>query len=284
MSGWLVLSQQVPLLPPLALGWTYTGAWSLSFYPQAVLNWQRKSVTGLSIDFLTLNPLGFACYTVSNLALFASTTVRKQYADRHDRHYPHVQPNDVAFASHALVISLFTLGQSYVYKRDPAQRLSSYNRHLLSLLLFSITLLTLLASTSSILSWLDLVLVLSYIKLYISFAKYVPQAVINYKRKSTEGWSVGNILLDFTGGSLSLAQLVLDSWIDQDWKGITGNPGKLGLSFLSLAFDLLFLVQHYILYRHPSSAAAAADRTEEGLGGEGERERLLPPRTNSAPV
>jgi len=30
-----------------ALGWTYTGAWSLSFWPQTILNFRRKSVTGL---------------------------------------------------------------------------------------------------------------------------------------------------------------------------------------------------------------------------------------------
>lgn len=35
------------------------------FYPQALLNWRRKSVSGLSLDFLALNPLGFACYSVS---------------------------------------------------------------------------------------------------------------------------------------------------------------------------------------------------------------------------
>lgn len=36
-----------------------------SFYPQALLNYRRKSVSGLSLDFLVLNPLGFACYSVS---------------------------------------------------------------------------------------------------------------------------------------------------------------------------------------------------------------------------
>ena len=31
------------------LGWAYFSAWSLSFYPQLVLNWQRRSVVGLSL-------------------------------------------------------------------------------------------------------------------------------------------------------------------------------------------------------------------------------------------
>ncbi|GAA6028474.1 hypothetical protein JCM8097_007046 [Rhodosporidiobolus ruineniae] len=264
LNGWVALSH--------ALGWIYTGAWSLSFYPQVILNHRRKSVIGLSIDFLTLNPLGFAAYTVFNVALYASPTVRRQYADRHDGHYPHVQPNDIAFAAHALVLSLVALGQSFVYKRDPSQRLSPFNRLFVASLILILLILTFLTRFTSALAYLDLVLFLSYVKLWISFAKYVPQAVINYHRKSTEGWSVENILLDFTGGSLSLAQLVLDSWIDQDWRGITGNPGKLGLSFLSLAFDVLFLVQHYVLYRRPASVEEDAQADEEG---QGERERLL---------
>ena len=32
---------------------------------------------------------------------------------------------------------------------------------------------------------------------------------MNYRRKSTVGWSIGNILLDFTGGSLSILQMFL---------------------------------------------------------------------------
>lgn len=38
------------------------------------------------------------------------------------------------------------------------------------------------------------------------------QAWYNYRRKSTIGWSIGNILLDFTGGSLSLLQMFLDAY------------------------------------------------------------------------
>ena len=32
---------------------------------------------------------------------------------------------------------------------------------------------------------------------------------MNFRRKSTSGWSIGNVLLDFTGGSLSLLQMFL---------------------------------------------------------------------------
>ena len=79
--------------------------------------------------------------------------------------------------------------------------------------------------------------------------KYVPQAWANYQRKSTAGWSIDQILLDVVGGVLSIAQLVIDSSLQSDWSGITGNPVKLGLGNISIVFDVVFMVQHYILYK-----------------------------------
>ena len=35
---------------------------------------------------------------------------------------------------------------------------------------------------------------------------------MNYTRKSTQGWSIGNVLLDFTGGAFSLLQMFLLSY------------------------------------------------------------------------
>lgn len=83
-----------------------------------------------------MNPLGFLCYSVrwrasysefiysspqlatqlSNIALYASPTVRREYRERHDGHSPQVQPNDIAFAVHACAISSLTLVQSFVFK------------------------------------------------------------------------------------------------------------------------------------------------------------------------
>jgi len=35
---------------------------------------------------------------------------------------------------------------------------------------------------------------------------------MNYKRKSTVGWSIGNIFLDFTGGVLSIMQMIVNAY------------------------------------------------------------------------
>ena len=35
---------------------------------------------------------------------------------------------------------------------------------------------------------------------------------MNFRRKSTDGWSIGNVLLDFTGGALSILQMFMLSY------------------------------------------------------------------------
>ncbi|KAI9771876.1 MAG: hypothetical protein M1840_001646 [Geoglossum simile] len=97
-------------------------------------------------------------------------------------------------------------------------------------------------------AWIDVIYALGYVKLVVTFVKYIPQARINYQRQSTVGWSIHQILLDLSGGILSLIQLILDSSLQSDWSGITGNPVKFGLSVVSMAFDVLFMTQHYLLY------------------------------------
>ena len=37
------------------------------------------------------------------------------------------------------------------------------------------------------------------------------QVLLNWRRQSTIGWNIWNVLLDFMGGSLSVAQLMIDS-------------------------------------------------------------------------
>ena len=47
----------LPFLSGLC-GWVYFIAWSLSFYPQAMLNLRRRSTTGTTVDFHLINCLG----------------------------------------------------------------------------------------------------------------------------------------------------------------------------------------------------------------------------------
>ncbi|KAG6318810.1 hypothetical protein E4U44_007560 [Claviceps purpurea] len=54
---------------------------------------------------------GFLAYFLSSLALYASPLIRAQYASRHENLTPTVQPNDIAFALHALLASALTVSQ-----------------------------------------------------------------------------------------------------------------------------------------------------------------------------
>ena len=68
------------------------------------------------------------------------------------------------------------------------------------------------------------------------------------------------------GGWLSLAQLCIDSALENDWSGVTGNPVKFGLGNITIVFDIIFMLQHYVLYRHPGKHIDDEDEEErEGL-------------------
>ena len=89
---------------------------------------------------------------------------------------------------------------------------------------------------------------------------------MNYKAKSTAGWSIGQILLDFAGGAMSILQLIIDSSLQADWSGLTANPVKFGLGNVSIFFDVIFMVQHYILYspsRKVSKDRGSLDEEED---------------------
>jgi cystinosin len=99
----------------------------------------------------------------------------------------------------------------------------------------------------------------------------MPQVLTNYFNRSTHGWSIHQILLDLIGGILSLAQLGIDSYLQHDWSGVTGNPVKFSLGNIAIIFDLIFIVQHYYLYR----GVRGKEATESGVEDEGVEDPLL---------
>ena len=252
------------------IGYTYFLCWSISFYPQVILNHKRKNTTGLSPDFSVLNVVGFACYSIYVSFLFWSPKVRDEYQQRfnngHDDEGSHsesdadpnvhivpVQSNDVAFAIHAFVLSFVQVTQIVYYQERRRERNSvlsnitpmihrSTRYFLLVSFLLCIIYATLVGYHVHGLIFLDYLYMLSSIKLTITIIKYIPQVLLNYQRKSTVGWNIWNVLLDFSGGLLSLLQLILDAVAMDDFTAITGNWIKFGLSFVSLFFDVSFII------------------------------------------
>ncbi|KAI8902682.1 PQ loop repeat-domain-containing protein, partial [Globomyces pollinis-pini] len=228
------------------LGWIYFTAWSLSFYPQIILNFNRKSVSGLSVDFVYLNFIGFLCYTIYNLYFYYSDLARNQYLQRWGSENV-IQINDLFFSIHALTLCFIAIVQTWTYKATISEPLSRWARLYIAGSGVGVTIFSVLVSRGDVLL-LDLLYFLSLVKMGVSLLKYTPQVILNHRKKSTVGWSIENILLDLTGGLFSLGQLIVDASILNNWTAITGNPVKFGLSMTSIVYDAIFIVQHYILY------------------------------------
>ena len=76
--------------------------------------------------------------------------------------------------------------------------------------------------------------------------KYIPQIWWNWKRKSTHGWSIFNVIMDLTGGILSVGESLLRLWTDPRF---TLNVVKMVLGALTIMYDTVFICQHFIFYR-----------------------------------
>ncbi|XP_073421410.1 cystinosin [Dendrobates tinctorius] len=244
----VIHSQAVEVIEQI-IGWIYFLAWSVSFYPQVFTNFRRKSVVGLSFDFLALNLTGFIAYSVFNVCLFWIPFVREQFLQIYPNGVIPVDANDVFFSLHAVLLTLVTIIQCCIYDRG-AQKVSKVAVIVLIVAwLFAFSML--FVAVAGKVTWLQFLFCFSYIKLAITLMKYFPQAYMNFRRKSTEGWSIGNVLLDFTGGSFSIIQMFLQSYNNDEWKLIFGDPTKFGLGLFSIIFDIVFITQHYCLYRKP---------------------------------
>jgi len=178
-----------------------------------------------------------------------------------------VEINDVFFAVHALVLTLFTLGQLYYYERGD-QKVTLVIKIIfggfVSVLVVA-AIVVIMGGNSGFTSWLNWLYLASYCKVGISLIKYMPQLIMNYQRKSTVGWSIINILLDLTGGLLSILQMLIDASVSHDWTVVTGNPAKFILGQISIFFDIAFILQHYVFYRDARKVEAPEQEIEKGI-------------------
>jgi cystinosin len=255
------------------LGWVYFFCWSVSFYPQVFLNHARKSVEGLSLDYTALNMLGFSCYSVFNCAFYYSESVQQQYMRRHGGNRNAVELNDVFFSLHAAALVAVSLVQCCIYPRG-SQTVSRATiawsvGSVLAAIAMSIGTVASGNADDSFFNVLNVLYLLSYVKLMTTLVKCIPQIVLNYERQSTVGWTIWNVLLDIAGGLLSISQQVLDSWATSDWTAITGDPVKFSLGFVSIVVDIVFILQHYVWYAHNNKFVAP-------VGGRDEATPFLP--------
>ncbi|XP_050018791.1 cystinosin isoform X3 [Alexandromys fortis] len=214
---------------------------------EVIQNWRRKSVIGLSFDFLALNLTGFVAYSVFNIGLLWVPYIQEQFLLKYPNGVNPVDSNDAFFSLHAVVLTLIVILQCCLYERG--------NQHVswpsigFLVLAWLFVLVTMIVAAVGVTTWLQFLFCFSYIKLAVTLIKYFPQAYMNFYYKSTEGWSIGGVLLDFTGGSFSLLQMFLQSYNNDQWTLIFGDPTKFGLGVFTIFFDVVFFIQHFCLYR-----------------------------------
>lgn len=110
---------------------------------------------------------------------------------------------------------------------------------------------------------------MGYCKAAITFVKYLPQVYLNWSRKSCEGFSFSNVLLDFAGGSLSFSQSALNSIAlgKPFFEAGAFNLVKFILSVTSIFFDTIFFIQ-FAIYKgnKPRDTHSPAGFEDDGMG------------------
>ena len=262
-----------------AVGWTYTALWTISFWPQVYLNWKRQSTAGLSYDHLSLNVVGYLAYSIfTGVSLFSS-------AESGARAAGSPAFNDFCFALHGLIIILVQIAQCICYERN-RQTVHWGTKVFLFLCVASAAFLAAAALGSwtffgwraTFPFWLQWV---GETKVVITMIKYVPQVRMNRRHGSTAGWAIWGVLTDILGGALSLAQMGVQGMACSRYAScgsqcscpsvrVNGTSGSVGpwsvltlahfggvwrqdlpkvfLALVSIAFDIIFLVQHFVLY------------------------------------
>ncbi|KAF4385825.1 hypothetical protein F8388_010381 [Cannabis sativa] len=243
------------------LGWIAFASWAIALYPQIILNFRRKSVVGLNFDFVVLNLTKHSSYLVYNAALYFSSTVQNQYLLKYGsgQMIP-VAANDVAFSVHAVLLTAFMLFQIAIYERG-GQAVSKISLLILSAVWLVAGVCTFHALPNH--SWLWLISVFNFIAVFLTAIKYTPQAFMNFKRKSTDGFSIEFILFDFSGGVANYAQMTVQSIDQNSWVNFHGNIGKILLALISVFFDLIFMCQHFLLYRARRVAIPSSSSKEK---------------------
>lgn len=212
------------------------------------MNYRLKSSDAISLDSLLLNVIGYWSYFITiSLQLFNKKVI-SDYMQVY-KTKPILSMIDFFYASHCLICVLVTLCQVLYYRilklksyHDPSLLLLQHSGHRQSKLhitlpqdfkyvwqivkrissstKYLIVLLTILLATSlyqafvtETLSLLVLTKILTMVKLFINCIKYVPQLLLNYKKKSVKGYPFLSVYFDLAGGTASLCQICIDNYM-----------------------------------------------------------------------
>lgn len=230
------------------IGWVYVFSWCVCFYPQIFELWRTRSSDGFSYDTMLMNIMDQSVMILQTYSIFFSPILRQEYAKEHPNKTLPILPNDLASITHnffaILVIAVLV---KTAYRSQVSQRITWVVLGIIAGSIVALLVGVVLAAYSKI-SWLHTVFILGYIKTLLGLIKYAPQAVLNWRRKSTEGFAVGMMIFDLAGGVASLLQMIFLAVNNEDGASLTGNPGKFGTGVVTVTFEAIFILQRFIIY------------------------------------
>ena len=200
----------------------------------------------MNLDFVTLNLTGFLFYSSYNIYGYFFDESQTGEVDF----------NDIIFAVHASFATIVCLVQSWIYPRGDNKVHRPTKIFLFFIwgfvIIYGIFTLFFAQKNEQYKNLLKkhphlgVFSFMGYFKLCITLIKYLPQMYWNYKRKSTEGWSIFNVIMDLTGGILSFLQMILEKVF---WPDTPINFVKVLLGSATLIYDTFFVLQHFKWYR-----------------------------------
>ena len=243
----VVLNHSLTVLSQM-FGWIYFVLWTVAFYPQIYLNWKRKSIKGLSFDCVGLNLCGYIAYSIYNCCFLWSDEIHREYFKIHpsSTQIP-VAINDAVFALHGFFFIFVIIVQIFIYGSE-GQSLTLPTTIGFVIGWTSVAVVTIVAACGKLM-WIYVLYYLSLCKFVITVVKFSPQVYLNWKNKNTRGWSIVQVFPDLGGAIFSFLQMVVVSINTHDWNTYFGNSIKMFLSILTVAYDSIFLVQHFVVYR-----------------------------------
>jgi len=229
------------------MGWIYTAAWTFCFYPQIIENFRNKSVVGYSFDFFLLEAVDLTLYSAYNLALYAIPFIKDEYKHEENTDVIPVKINDIAFSFNGVFCCIVMFIQTCIYEKG-GQKVSKGCKMVNALILLYV-LSTLLPTLTGALELVKFFEFISYVKIATTM-KYLPQVLMNYQRGSTQGFSIGMVILDITGGSFSVGQMIVNCANKHDWTSLAGNPTKFLVGVVSVIFDVILITQYFVYRRN----------------------------------
>ena len=240
-------------------GWIYAAAFLGGYFFISFEIYQKKTSAGLSWNYFVLSLLGYLYYL-----FYFFWGMESQSSDIASS----IHFQDFLFIICSVLWHGIVYFQMRMYPGCSENRVSWVYAGLCALSFGSIFIVYAITGDA-----VETMTFMGTLKTIFSVYMLIPQAILNWKRKSTYGWSVLNCILDVFAGLFSIVQVMIDYWgldLPVTQRGPRDlNIAKLSLGLVCVVFDILFIYQHFYLYRGnvPKSVRGMSAEIENYIQG-----------------